>query len=56
MPTYRVEVETKVRENFVVEADSEEAAEAMVLSGSVSPVISEPLPGEEEVVDIEEIP
>ena len=56
MTSYRVEVVTKVREHFIVEADDEESAEAMVLSGSVNPIVSEPLPGEEEVVEVEEIP
>lgn len=56
MPTYRIEVLTRVRENYVVEADSPEEAETMVLSGSVNPVVSEPLPGDEEVVEVEEIP
>lgn len=57
MGTYRVEIIAKVRENFMVEADDEEQAQQMVLSGSVYSIASERFPEEEsEVIVVEEIP
>ena len=55
MTTYRVVVEVKVREYYILEAQDEEQAEAMALSGSVTPARAEPAPGTEEVTEIEEV-